>query len=274
MKHIVCYSGGHSSALVAIETAREYGAENVVLLNHNLPLRVESQDIKRFKVQVSNYLGIPITYANVGGITNVDELPDQFDVVVEAQAFKVGSGSELCTSRLKTRPFTAWLENNVPDKECVIYYGFDDNERVRIQRRSGILGAQGYKTDYPLAFWEPSERTIYSTEEIGIAPPMQYDKFKHANCIGCLKAGKQHWYIVYCTRPDIYAKGKWAEDEIGYTINRNESLEELEPLFATMKLAGIPQSEHIAPQRFWSRIKAAGINTASEESSKPCECVF
>ncbi len=30
-KHIVCYSGGHSSALVAIEVVRKYGKENCVL---------------------------------------------------------------------------------------------------------------------------------------------------------------------------------------------------------------------------------------------------
>lgn len=36
MKHIVCFSGGHSSALAAIETVRRYGQEGVVLLNHDI----------------------------------------------------------------------------------------------------------------------------------------------------------------------------------------------------------------------------------------------
>lgn len=117
-KHIVCYSGGHSSALVAIEVVRRFGAENTVILNHDTSSWVESSDVKRFKMQISNYLGIPITFAK-------------------------------------------WLQDNAPDKDCVIYYGFDENEKARIQRRSGILGAQGYKTDYPLALWK--ERTIHST---------------------------------------------------------------------------------------------------------------
>ena len=30
MKYIVCFSGGHSSALVAIEAAGKYGKENVI----------------------------------------------------------------------------------------------------------------------------------------------------------------------------------------------------------------------------------------------------
>lgn len=65
MKHIVCFSGGHSSAIAAVEVVRKYGAENTILLNHDLCPRTEDADIKRFKQEVSNYLGIPITYANM-----------------------------------------------------------------------------------------------------------------------------------------------------------------------------------------------------------------
>jgi hypothetical protein len=83
----------------------------------------------------------------------------------------------------------AWLEANVPDKDCVIYYGFDANETNRIQRRSSIMAAQGYRTDYPLALWDDK---IASIREIGVAPPNTYSVFKHGNCKGCLKAGLQH----------------------------------------------------------------------------------
>jgi len=270
-KHIVCYSGGHSSARVAIAVANRYGAENTILLNHDINAWVESSDIKRFKAQVSNYIGVPITYANIKGLP-ADELPDQFDVVVEAAAFKVGSGTELCTSRLKTEPFMKWLKENVPDKNCVIYYGFDKEEPERIQRRSGILGAQGYKTDYPVALW--ADGVLESTKEIGIEPPMQYESFKHANCIGCLKAGKQHWYVVYCQRPDVYEKAIWAEDEIGYSILKESTLEELKPVFEDMKRLGIPATEHIQPNFFWSGVRRAGIDTSTEQARKPCECLF
>ena len=44
-KHIVCYSGGHSSAIVAIAVVKKYGKENVILLNHDIKNTVESQDI-------------------------------------------------------------------------------------------------------------------------------------------------------------------------------------------------------------------------------------
>lgn len=241
MKHIVCYSGGHSSAIVAIEVVRKFGKDNVILLNHDINSNVEDIDIKRFKNNVANYLEVQIIYANIDDL-ELSEIPDQFDVVVKAQAFKVGSGTELCTSRLKTEPFMRWLNLNFPDKDCTIYYGFDSKETARIQRRSQILGVQGYNTDYPLALWQ--ERTILNTNEVGIDPPMQYSTFKHANCQGCLKAGKQHWYIVYCQRPDIWEKAKWAEEEIGYSIIKEAYLKEFEPIFKEMREKGISTTEH------------------------------
>lgn len=266
-KHIVCYSGGHSSALVAIETVRKFGRGGVVLVNHDMHVSVEDADVKRFKREVAEHLGLPITFVNYKNASM-----DQFDVSVEAKAFKVDSGSELCTSRLKTQPFMAWLKREFSQDSSIIYYGFDANEPARIQRRSGIMGAQGWKTAYPLAM---GERTIHSTEEIGIARPLTYSQFKHGNCIGCLKAGWQHWYIVYCTRPDIWLKGKWAEEEIGYAIHHDDTgpvyLEDMEAKFAIMKCAGVPQTEHIPHQKFWAMARKH-IKIAVAPSLLPCEC--
>ena len=64
MKYVVCYSGGHSSAVAAVETVRRFGKENVVLLNHNISSKVEQGKIKDFKREVAEYLQLPITYAN------------------------------------------------------------------------------------------------------------------------------------------------------------------------------------------------------------------
>lgn len=265
-KHIVCYSGGHSSALVALEVFRRYGKENLVLLNHDINSGVESADIKRFKREVAEYIGVPITYANHPQW----DTKDQFDVVMDAKAFKVGNGTALCTHRLKTQPFEKWLDENVSDKNCVIYYGFDANEGVRIQRRIGILASQGYRSEYPLAHWE---RSIQSTLDVGIEPPNTYSIFKHANCTGCLKAGKQHWYLVYQHRPDLWEKGKAAEDVIGYTIMKEQSLEELEPLFQQMTNLGIQTTEHEDGRTFAARVrKTIKINIETDADVKPCEC--
>lgn len=266
-KHIVCYSGGHSSALVAIEVTRKFGKDNVILLNHDINPQTEEADIKRFKREVADYLGLEITYANHPEW----ETKDQFDVVVDAGAFKVGNGTALCTHRLKTQPFDKYLKENHPEKDVVIYYGFDMDEPSRIQRRSQILGVQGWKTDYPLALWE--DRTIYSTKEIGIEPPNTYGKFKHANCTGCLKAGKQHWYIVYLNRQDLWQKAKMAEEEIGYSILAEGEMQTLEPMFQRMQEAGIETTEHEDPRTFFARVrKTIPIQIKSELDIKPCEC--
>lgn len=268
MKHIVCYSGGHSSALVAIEVARRYGIADLVLLNHDMHHSVEHADIKRFKNEVADYIGATVTYAS-----RRNAQQDQFDVCVEAGAFKVNNGRELCTSRLKTEPFMQWLAENVPDKDAVIYYGFDANEQHRIQRRSGIMGAQGWRTCFPL-MWQ--KRTIHKTEEVGIHRPSTYKVFKHGNCVGCLKAGWQHWYVVYCTRPDIWMKAKWAEDEIGHAIHHDETgpvyLEDMEERFASMKASGVPATECIRQQRFWADARRVIEIKPQLDLDLPCEC--
>jgi hypothetical protein len=276
--HVVCYSGGHSSALVAVEVCRKFGPERTVLLNHDINPSVEDSDIKRFKREIAAHLDVSITYANHARVHEWD----QFDVCRDASAFKGAKSDQvICTSRLKTQPFKRWLKEHFPDKNCVIYYGFDANERHRIQRRAGILGQMGYRTDYPLALW--TERTIQSTREIGIEPPLTYSKFKHANCVGCIKAGRQHWYCVYCTRPDVFTKGVATEEAIGHSIIRDVYLEDLIPLFEAMKNAGVEPTEHVQAQTFWAAAKRAikehaadlaECEVADVQDGRPCECSF
>lgn len=271
VKYIVCYSGGHSSALVAIEAVRKYGRENVILLNHNISSEVEDADIKRFKREVAEYLGLEITYANMEGWENKTPLR----ICRELGGFKFGNGPALCTSKLKTEPFYKYLEENFPVKnrevneDVTILYGFDKNEVNRIQRRIGVMLNKGYRTDYPLAFWE---RTIRNIEELGIKRPRTYELHKHANCIGCLKAGMQSWYLVYCLYPELWKEAVETENEIGYSI-LDKFLEELEPKFARMKCRGIVPTEKIKPQKFWSIVnKALGIE--GQMSFLPCDCSF
>lgn len=268
MKYIVCYSGGHSSAIAAIEVVRRYGKENVILLNHDICPRTEDEDIKRFKREVADFLGLDITYANMPGW----EEKDQFDVCIEIGAFKYGAQSTaLCTRKLKTEPFNKWLAEHYPVEreklrdDVAIVYGFDGNETVRITRRVGILAAMGYRAEFPL-LW--NERTIYNTEEVGIKRPSTYEIFNHANCRGCLKAGKQHWYIVYCLYPDIWAKAKLAEKTIGFSILKGGFLEEYEEEFAQLKRKMFAPTEKVKPQSFW----AAARKLLAEDDVLPCEC--
>lgn len=274
IKHVVCYSGGHSSALVAVEVVRRFGKENVILLNHDVSPEVEHEDIKRFKKEVAEYLGVEITYANMPNWESESPL----DVCMRIGAFKVGNGTALCTNRMKTEPFHKWLNENFPsdgiediNPNCILYYGFDKEEPARIQRRSSIMATMGYKTEYPLATWE--ERTIKEIEEIGIKRPLTYELFRHANCIGCLKAGKQQWYMVYCMYPEIWGKGKKAEEMLGYSIIKDVYLEELEKKFKKMKCLGIVPSEKMKPQTFWAQVNDM-LPMDGQLSFFPCDCSF
>lgn len=272
MKYIVCYSGGHSSALCAIECVRKFGKENVILLNHNISPEVEHEDIKRFKDEVAKYLGLEITYANMEGW----ETKTPLRVCRELGGFKFGNSPVLCTYNLKTKPFHKWLEENYPAEkgqvreDITLIYGFDKEEKNRIQRRIGVMINQGYKCDFPLAFWE---RTIEKTEDIGIKRPIVYDLHKHANCIGCLKAGMQSWYLVYCLYPKLWKEAKETEEYIGYSILKDKFLEELEPKFAQMKCQGFIPSEKVSPQKFWAKVEKE-LQLIGQISWLPCDCSF
>lgn len=298
--HIICYSGGHSSAIVAIEVVRRYGKENVILLNHNINKRYENEDIKRFKQEVADYLGIEITYANIKGIMDDALIPNQFEVVEELKTFiNVPTKQALCTTKLKTEPFHEFLKQ-LEDKNVCAYYGFDENELNRVERRKTILNDKNVDSDFPIALWGENkyknlenylldqkksldilviegfknrdnyERTIYSTTEIGIDPPNTYNVWKHANCIGCLKAGQQHWYCVYVHDYETFERAKLAEERIGFSIIDEEYLKDLEVKFEQMKKIGIPANEHIPFQKFW-----ATANKYLKEKTIdmfPCEC--
>ena len=235
--YVICYSGGMSSAICAIEAVRKYGKDNVILLNHNISSDVEDLDIKRFKREVAEYLGLDITYKNHVDFESMTPIKACL-TLPSRPGWKFKNGKVLCTFFLKTEPFQSWLDEHDPDGLNTYIYGFDDSpsERSRATRRANIMGSNGYNTAFPLIQWRS---TIKCTSEIGISPPMGYTKFRHANCIGCLKAGWQHWYIVYCDRPDIWLEAKQAEFHIGYAIHKDDRgpvfLEDKEDMFADRK---------------------------------------
>ena len=270
MKKIVCFSGGHSSALVAIEAVRKHGKKNVILLNHDISSEVEHEDIKRFKQDIADYLDVPITPANMPNYENLTPIR----VCRKIGAFQNRPGQALCTYYLKTKPFYDWLKKNYPAdcnhmrEDVRILYGFDKSEPNRIQRRQQLLGVQGYYTEFPLAYWE---KTIEKTEAIGIARPSTYRIFKHANCLGCLKAGKQHWYVIYCLRPWIFKEAVEAEKEIGYSIIKGTYLEELIPKYEELKSKGICPNDKENSATFWKRVS----NILPEQINfLPCDCAF
>lgn len=236
--------------MTAVETVRKYGRKNVVLLNHDIDKRVEDIDVKRFKEEVASYLGLPITYANQTRFKESAPL----SICREMGMFCFKSGAHICTYYLKTEPFYEWLKEFYPvepgkglSEEITLVYGFDSNEPKRMERRTRHLLSLGYRTEYPM-----QTSSMEEIEEVGIEKPRTYGYCKHANCRGCLKAGKQHWYMVYCLWPDIYLEGIAMEELIGNSILRGSFLKELMPLFQQMQDVGIAPGDEIESNRFWS----------------------
>lgn len=175
---------------------------------------------------------------------------------------------------VKNRTFSSMVIRTLPRyppprmrEDIVLSYGFDEKEQRRIQRRVGIMAAMGYYTEFPLTW---TNRTIHQIEEIGIERPKTYSIFNHANCKGCLKAGKQHWFIVYCLYPEIWEKAKTAESVIGYSILKQGYLSEFEAEFARLKEKALPPTEKAKPQKFW----ATARRLIKDDNDLPCECSF
>ena len=256
MKYVVCYSGGHSSAIAAVETVLRYGRKNTILLNHDISNKVEDEDVKRFKEEVADYLDLPITYANRENFQTDTPL----SLCRQLKMIRFGAGNSICTYYLKTEPFHRWLQEYYPVKkgeisrEITLIYGFDGSELHRVERRRRHLLCQGYRSEYPLAD-KPHMRCLNDIREIGIELPETYKFAKHANCKGCLKAGKQHWYMVYCLWPEIFWEAVETEELIGYSIINGQFLMELEPYFHCMKSEGIIPRDNECSAMFWARAK-------------------
>ena len=255
MKYVVCFSGGHSSALAAVETVIRHGRKDTILLNHDISSKVEDEDVKRFKNEVADYLGVPIMYANRKNFQTDTPL----SLCRQYKRLLFGPGRTICTYYLKTEPFQRWLADNFPvsrgaiSREITLVYGFNTSEPHRVSRRRDILLKQGYRSEYPLADKSQAVR-VPDIRDLGIALPQTYEMAKHANCKGCLKAGRQHWYMVYCLWPHIFREAVYTEDVIGHSIIKGSFLRQLEPLFAAMKQTGILPRDKECSAMFWARV--------------------
>lgn len=254
MKYVICYSGGYSSATCAVRAVRKYGKDNVVLLNHDISPSVESESVKTFKQEVAKFLGLDITYANM---KNWEE-KTPIKVIKDIGYFhNLKTRQVLCTYKLKTEPFYNWIEENDPKHENVYIYGFDLGEQSRISKRVAMMAKIDCKTDYPMIWLGEFTDEI---KEAGIDGPTEYDRFNHANCIGCLKAGWQHWYIVYCERRDIYDEVAEFEEEVEHALHRDSDgvgwfLNDRREYFDEMIKAGIEGTELIHHRKWWIDVK-------------------
>lgn len=250
-KHIVCYSGGVSSALVGAMVLKKFGPEKTVWVNHQV--NAEPLDVDRFEQEFASYHKMPITYVNAEGFDTltpyeVAEIYNRFFVPVRGQP------TAMCTYVLKTEPFEIYLSQLQDKSKVKVYYGFDRSEIVRMTKKIKVALKWGVMLDFPLALWDDKLDESY-LDKIGIKAPMMYEVYKHANCIGCIKAKKLHWLCVYVHNREIFDKFEELEDHTQDQIMNKHSLRELRPFFEEIRLLGIPINEKVHYSTFWMRAK-------------------
>lgn len=207
--HVIGFSGGLASALMAkivADAAGKYGGNKVILLYHDT--KTEPSDNDRFRAEVADYIGLPIT-----------EDSDGRDIW---QVFKdegiLGNGRETpCSRILKQERSLRFMKEHEPS---VLYLGFTLEEWRRAQRSKARYEREGIKVRFPLVEQRITkaecERRV--TQCWKIDKPLMYSWADHANCIPCVKGKKAYWGLIYMFERKAWDKACEAEKEFEHTI--------------------------------------------------------
>lgn len=217
MLHVVQFSGGAASAYVAWLVAQEYGKENTVLLFHDT--KAEHPDAYRFRKQVSEYIGLPVTEVSDG--RNLWQ-------VIEREHCFPNHFIPFCTRIMKLEQGEKFIKGL--SGAYTLYNGFGMAEWKRVQRATVRVEAMGRKLICPLFERRISDDEVKRIirDEWKICLPQPYQYLKHNNCIPCFKAGKAQWYKVWKHYPEAFRKAQEMEDKLGHTVFKDMSLAELD----------------------------------------------
>jgi hypothetical protein len=201
--------------------AQKYGAENTILLH--TPTYTEHEDADRFGIQVSKYIGLPITVQEDGR--------DLFQVIDDNHCLP-SDKIPFCTRILKLEQRVKFC--NELGEDYTLYYGFDIREYLRAQNVMAHAAVYGEKVSFPLIDKRILVRDIKKmiTDKWGICLPEPYKHLKHNNCIPCYKAGVKEWKKYWKYYPDRFQKAVEKEKQIGHTTFKGISLEELAGIWA------------------------------------------
>ena len=218
MLHIVMFSGGAASSVVAKMVADEHPGDTILL---HTPTGAEHPDADRFRRQVAQYVGRPIT---------VEAANKTLWEMVEGYKHVPGDGLPYCTDRLKLKPQNRYLNRlEKADTEFIIYLGLGFDEWRRIQKVWARNEAVSRKVKFPLfdakLTGEDCKRIIRGEWKICLPEPYQY--LSHNNCIPCYKGGKGHFYKVWKHYPEQFYRAARAEDRAANTVFDGVTLFEL-----------------------------------------------
>ena len=195
-KHVVSFSGGVCSFWAAYRVIQRVGKEPVTLLFADTMM--EDEDLYRFNIEASAFLGVPITRIADG------RTPWQ---VFFDEGMMGNSRVDLCSRILKRELLDRWHRENCLEMACTSYLGIDWTESHRLDRIR--IRRPGWRMEAPMTEPELWDKTRMFREliKIGIEPPRLYKLgFPHNNCGGfCIKAGQAHFAHLLRTMPERYA---------------------------------------------------------------------
>lgn len=196
MKHVVMYSGGIASWVVARRVADENGIEDLILLFADT--LAEDEDLYRFNIDVERDLGTSITVVADG------RTPQQVGI---DRKHLGNTRVANCSHLLKQRPCREWLEANTDPASTVVYVGIDWTETHRmpaIERAWAPWLVRAPLIEPPT--YHKAEMIVQARDR-GIREPRLYGMgFAHNNCGGaCVKAGQAQWAHLLAVFPDRFA---------------------------------------------------------------------
>lgn len=174
--HHISFSGGLGSAVSAL-VAHERGIPFTLLFADTL---IEDDDLYRFVDDVSDRVGVPVTYLRDG------RTPWQ---VFRDVRYHGNSRTAHCSQVLKTDQVRAWLDDNAePDEPLVL--GMDMSEQDRIDRAAARWAPRPVISLLSeFSVWRPMWDELLAKYDL--RRPRLYDLgFAHNNCGGfCVRAG-------------------------------------------------------------------------------------
>jgi len=214
MKHICLFSGGAGSAYMSWLVAQKFPNDTILLFNNP---KAEHKDADRFRKQVADYIGLPITEVNDGR--------DLWELIDDNHCLP-SSMIPFCSRILKQEPSEKYYKTLTED--FTLYIGYDISETRRIQKQTARIEHDGRKVRYPLVEHGLSNDAVKSIikNEWKICLPETYKYLKHNNCIPCFKGGVSHFKRVWKYYPVEFQKAINKEIQIGNTVFKGKSLTE------------------------------------------------
>lgn len=205
MLHIVKFSGGAASAVVADIVAKRHPRETILLFHDT---KTEPVDNDRFRSAVASHIGLPITEMSDG--RDIWQLFEDTNML-GCQRFSQ------CSRMLKQELGDKFIRKNLP---CTVYFGFTPDEQDRADRITVKMEMIGAQAGFPLIDLGITKEDCLRlvTNSWGVALPEMYQWADHANCVPCIKGGLAYWGMVYKHARPAWEKAVAAEKKHGQQI--------------------------------------------------------